>query len=231
MAQMFPASLGPRDFHGSTGEQKLYGAFAEQLGDEWEVFHSVNWLRRTGERGAWEGEVDFVVAHPQAGILCLEAKGGAARFYGSRWQYRDGDEWKAYDRDPFEQAQDERHALKRLLGEAPRGGGDSDMLIGHGVSFPHVSVAPDPLPPAAPRAIIIDRHDVERLEQSVRNAITFFRNGGGPPGARGMKLLRECLTPVIEFKVPLAEKFLEEEADLVRLTADQTMLLRRFGHA
>src|SRR5215212_8780697 len=127
MAQMYPASLRPQDFHGSAGEQKLYGAFADQLDDEWEVFHSVNWLPRTGERGAWEGEVDLVVAHPESGILCVEAKGGDARFYGSRWQYRDGADWKPYDRDPFDQAQSERHALKRLLGEVP-GRPDAGLL-------------------------------------------------------------------------------------------------------
>src|SRR4051812_44521422 len=228
MAQMYPAALDADDFR-SRAEHKLYEGLADQLDDAWEVFHSISWLRRTGERGAWEGEIDFVIAHPEAGILCLEVKGGDARLYGGRWQRKENGRWKNYKRDPFVQAQDERHALLRLIADQP-GWRERRLLIGHGVSFADVSVAPDGLPPDAPRAIIIDRHDVGRLDDSVRNAIRFFRNGSEPPGPAGLTMLRDCLVPTIEMEVPLAQQFLDEEVQLIELTQEQTLLLRRFGH-
>ena len=44
-----------------------------------------------------------------------------------------------------------------------------------------------------------------------------------------MDQLRERLVPTLEIEVPMAERFLDEEIQLIQLTHDQTMLLRRFG--
>ncbi len=73
MASMFPASL--IGYHKSRAEETLYYKFKEQLNDEYLVFHSVAWLlpARPGHRPG-DGESDFIVLHPEKGILTIEAR-------------------------------------------------------------------------------------------------------------------------------------------------------------
>src|SRR6476619_3985712 len=100
MAHMFPASLYEDDAK-STAEVKLYDAFRDQLDDEWDVFHSTSWTQRLGERGSWDGEIDFVLGHPDHGFLCVEAKGGGVRYDRGSWERKETGEWVPYDTEPF----------------------------------------------------------------------------------------------------------------------------------
>ncbi len=73
MAHIYPRRPDPATR--SHAELALYAALEQQLSDEYTVFHSVRWLVRDIHAGARDGEADFVVAHPRAGILVIEAKG------------------------------------------------------------------------------------------------------------------------------------------------------------
>lgn len=228
MAHMFPTSLYEDDAR-RRAEVKLYDALRDQLDDSWDVFHSTTWTARRGERGSWDGEIDFVVSHPEHGFLCIEAKGGDVKFEGGKWLRREHGEYVSYQRDPFDQALDHTHALRRLIDEMP-GWRERPVLIGHALSFPEVSLNAKRYPPEAPRQILIDRNDVAKIRAAIERAFTF--HGGSrneAPGEQGMKMLRERLLPPLEIEVPMAERFLDEEAELIKLTHEQTMLLRRFG--
>jgi hypothetical protein len=228
MAHMYPDSLREDDVE-SRAELKLFDAFRRQLDDDWDVFHSTNWTQRRGERGSWDGEIDFVVSHPERGFLCIEAKGGGAKFDNGQWYRKLRGSWLPYSKDPFEQAVGHTHALRQTVSEMP-GWRERHPLIGHAVSFPEVQVNARRLPPAAPRQILIDRDDVAEILGALERAFAFHGGEGREaPGDRGMRMLRERLTPTIEVELPLAEKFLEEEEQLTKLTREQTLLLRRFG--
>src|SRR5213082_1466369 len=75
VATMFPRALDPADVK-SDAELAMFDELEHQLADEWLAFHSVSWLLRDPGAGAQDGEIDFVVAHPDRAILCLEVKGG-----------------------------------------------------------------------------------------------------------------------------------------------------------
>jgi len=228
MAQMFPAALHEDDVS-SRAELKLYRALREQLDNDWDVFHSTSWTMRQGERGSWDGEIDFVIAHREHGFLCIEAKGGGIAYTSRGWARREGDTWVRYKTDPFDQAVGHTHALRALIKQVP-GWRDRKPLVCHAVSFPEIRIATSDLPPSAPRQILIDRDDVEQIERAIKRAFTFHTGTRHEaPGDKGMKMLRERLTPSVEIDVPLAEKFLAEEEQLIELTRDQTILLRRFG--
>src|SRR4051794_11579141 len=188
MAQMFPASLYPDDTR-SRAEVKVYDAFRDQLGDDWDVFHSTSWTVRRGEKGSWDGEIDFVVSHSDHGFLCVEVKGGAVRFTSDgRCERKEKGSWVPYGTDPFDQAVGHTHALRRLINEMP-GWRERRPLIGHAVSFPNISVGPIRMPPRAPRQIIIDRNDVREIEGAVLRAFAFHsgtRNEA--PGDRGRQM-------------------------------------------
>ena len=228
MAKMYPASLYEADTS-SPGEVKLFDALRDQLDESWEAYHSTSWTVREGERGSWDGEIDFVVAHPDQGVLCIEAKGGAVSFDEGRWLRRERGAWIPYDRDPFRQAVTNQHALRRLMNGTPTWK-ERNVLLGHAVSFPNVPIRVGNLPPSAPRQIILDRDDVATLAESLARTFSYHRGEKhSAPGRRGMDQLREQLVPRLEIEVPMAERFLDEEVQLIQLTHDQTMLLRRFG--
>ncbi len=56
-----------------TSERRVYEQLARTLDDRFVVFHSLAWHGR-GKKP--DGEADFVIAHPDLGMLVLEVKGG-----------------------------------------------------------------------------------------------------------------------------------------------------------
>jgi len=229
MAVMYPRTLLGEDVK-SRAEEKVFDALERRLGDGWEVFHSAGWVSRDKEEGSADGEIDFVIAHPGHGILCLEVKGGGIECrHGAWYGIHDGGQERI--RDPFEQARDHRYALERKLGGmAAKGGGK--LLIGHAVALPDISVHELVLAPDAPRGLIIDRKDARAIDEAVERAFAYHRPDGPAavgPGANGMRKLRELLAPNVRIEVPMADRFLDEEAALITLTHDQARLLQHHG--
>ena len=67
MARFVP-DVKPDDFNNSYGERKVYEAL-RTLDDRHTVFYSLSWVGSGGHRTV--GEADFVVAHPQKGVLVI----------------------------------------------------------------------------------------------------------------------------------------------------------------
>lgn len=107
MAHMYPDELPNfirRDLKRSA-EVAFYDALRLQLGAGWVVFYSVAWLGLTHDgNGPRDGETDFIIAHPNHGVLLLEVKGGRIAYDGDRgtWTTRDG-AGDVYDIAPFAQ--------------------------------------------------------------------------------------------------------------------------------
>lgn len=95
-----------------------------------------------GDEMAWNaailqpGETDFVVVHPQKGILILEVKGGILEFdtRAQKWNRRGG----TYDvGDPFRKAEKNKYALReRILEQPALKASAPPFTIGHAVVFP-----------------------------------------------------------------------------------------------
>ncbi len=229
MAVMYPRTLLEDDLK-SRAEGKVFDALEERLGDGWEVFHSVGWVSRDRKKGSEDGEIDFVIAHPERGVLCLEVKGGGIECKHGEW-FGIHDGVREGIRDPFAQAIDHTYAMRRKLGGMPAKGGGK-LLIGHAVAFPDITVHGLVLAPDAPPELIVDRNDMATIDAAVERALAYHRPAGAEhvgPGANGMKKLREILAPEIRIEVPMAERFLDEEEKLITLTHDQALLLQRHG--
>src|SRR5436309_868985 len=89
MARMYPQALP--DMVESNAERLLYEVMRQQLSDDFVVMHSVKWLMRNRDRFDQDGEIDFLVVHPQLGLLIIEVKGGRIRVDGSSgiWYTKD----------------------------------------------------------------------------------------------------------------------------------------------
>lgn len=72
-AMMFPQKEDIADLPFS--EREVY-EFLEKLGDNYVVFHSVQWMKRSNKwKSTWK-ENDFLILHKKFGALVLEVKGG-----------------------------------------------------------------------------------------------------------------------------------------------------------
>jgi Nuclease-related domain len=117
MAHMYPAD-GPAQDTWSFGERQLYDVLRRDLCDDYHVIHSTPWRARSNSGRMRTGEADFVIIHPQHGILVLEVKGGAISVEGrtKRWytrKLRGNTREKAHRiKDPFRQGQDSMHVQR-----------------------------------------------------------------------------------------------------------------------
>ena len=115
---------------------KVFNALRDGLSDEWEAFHSVSWVDPRPAEGSTDGEIDFVLCHPEQGILCLEVKGGGIECQPRRVvPAHEGKRERI--KDPFKQALDHRYDLERKIEEQSTGGRSRQACcIAHALGLP-----------------------------------------------------------------------------------------------
>ena len=139
MAKCIPAELPNwvlQEERRST-EIKVYEKFADEFSDDWYIFYSRPWWGLNAQGGEKDGEADFVLAHPDLGLLFLEVKGGQIT-YDER-----NDQWASTDRhgithnfrrSPVQQAVACKHELIRKFKKS-RKWPLARVLAHHGVVF------------------------------------------------------------------------------------------------
>jgi hypothetical protein len=213
----------------SSAERRLYEGFLEQLGDEYVVYHSVDWILSDGDERN-EGEADFVVAHPIDGILVLEAKGGRLSYDPPtrRWRQTGRAGSHDLDEDPFHQARGEMHSLRKIL-SSQEGWSRWMPSYGYGIAMPDGTYDAD-AHPGGPHEVVVDRDDMDRLAERVREVMRYWRRPGRSFGAEGMEMLARALGFAVEIRTPLKLEFDEEDRKIVELTDDQAWILAFIAH-
>ncbi|MFN8232334.1 MAG: AAA family ATPase [Actinomycetota bacterium] len=214
---MVPFPMLPTD---SSAERRLYEGFLEQLDESYVVYHSVDWVLA----GGVQGEADFVIAHPEAGVLVLEAKGGRISYDPARRRWSQHGRSGQHDlgEDPFHQARDEMHSLVRIL-EAQPGWSRWRPSYGYGVAFPDGAYELD-AHPGAPARCAIDRDDMGRLAGRVAEIMAGWSRAGRRFGAEGMDAVATALGYRVEIRTPLKFELDEEDRRIIELTDEQSYL-------
>ena len=224
MARMVPFPMLPTE---SSAERRLYEGFLQQLGEEYVVYHSVDWVLASPTPGGppIQGESDFLIAHPIDGLLVLEVKGGELAYDPGtrRWSQTGRSGRHFLDEDPFHQARDEMHSLIEILSHQP-GWDRWRPSYGNGVAFPD-GIYDHDANPAARAAWVIDRDDLPRLAERVRQIMGEWRHAARRFGAEGMEALQNALGLRVEIRTPLKLQFDEEDRRIVELTDDQSYVL------
>ncbi len=234
MATMIPAV--PMPPAGATGEAKVYAALAE-LPDGYRVYHSLPYyLLPSGREPLREGEIDFLILHPERGLLVLEVKGGRIGYEGRerRWTSTAHDGAVHEIRDPFRQAQQN---VKNLVREIEALGVDGEAPLafvhGHAVAFPDCDWRVEADPVGAPRELVADAGDLARgVERRVEELFALWARGRSGSGAGAgltkrwvKKLGQQLLAPRFSLGLTLGTELAWEERALARLHEEQELAL------
>jgi hypothetical protein len=231
IARTFPRTLLEQDLK-SKAERKIFEALRDQLSDECSVFHSASVIYRDHAQGARDDEGDFVLCHPDRGIICLEVKGGGLECqHGAFYRLPAGGGPRERMPDPFAQALNHRYALQRKIAEID-GWKERRLFLIHALAFTDISVHKLVLGPDAPPQIVADRNDLTNMAAFVERVLAYHegsRDKRVAPGPDGEAMLEALLAPTFRIEVPMATLFAEEERILVELTEQQAALLNHFG--
>ena len=140
MAALWPRKL-PRSVLNDPrrqAEARVYERLAEVLDDTFHVFYSSPWLGIDALGNEKDGECDFLIAHPDHGILAIEVKGGREIRYNpmdAQWRSKDHDGFVHKIKDPVDQARNAKHQILKQLHDSPKWPRRA-IHAAHGVIFP-----------------------------------------------------------------------------------------------
>jgi hypothetical protein len=230
---MIPPVVG--DETASPGERELFQRFAsEPETEDWVVLHS---LDVPHHRRQLMGEIDFVIAVPGQGVLCLEVKShhSIRRDQDGLWRLGQHPPTRV---GPFRQASEGMHSLRKHVGS--RLPEFRQVLFWSAVCFTNVSFAlRNPaewhqwqvIDAAAlnkkPLARLIQ--DVltraRRLAASRATTARWFNDERSTPSARQVESLVNVLRPTFEFFESPKSRRRQREDELLRYTAEQFVAL------
>lgn len=235
MAIMYPQRLPAS--RKSDAEGKLFDLLRDHLPSDYTVIWSIDWTvpRSPGYGGgANESEIDFLVLHPDKGILVLEVKGGGVGYDGSlhEWYTINRDNERKTIKDPFEQAKDGKHTLRRELTQQVSAMWLRDAcrhcVFGHAAVFPDVIASRIANRPSKPEEIVLDCQDMRpgAIKSAIDGAYQFWRRDGSQP------LGRQAIVEIVKMYAPswyirplLINQLEAEEAQLHVLTEQQFIVL------
>lgn len=149
MAVLWPRIL-PRsvlDDPRRRSEVRTYNRLAEVLNDTYHVFYSSPWLGTDKFGNELDGECDFLIAHPDHGMLAIEVKGGTNISFDPRegqWRSTDHGGFVHKIKDPVAQARSAKHEILKQLKDSPRWPSRFVHAV-HGVIFPSAGSPPSNL--------------------------------------------------------------------------------------
>jgi hypothetical protein len=231
MAKMYPEWLNADEVD-SPYEPKLFELFQKHLSDDFTIFYSVRLQKpRTKQKGGVEDlEVDFVIAHPEYGLLCLESKGGNIAIDGKRGEWRNQHTGKTVN-NPFDQSHKSCYALMEWLKSRPETS-SFRFPIWWAVALPSINVdANEEIQPGQPRAIVLDKTDLlpANIAAAMLRVFQHYerKEGQSQPGAKGIKALELAMGRTWFLRAYMAADFEHEEEQIKQLTNAQFKILRQ----
>lgn len=211
----------------SPAERKLYQQFKKVLDDQYLVIFQPRWILKKETAKAHDGEIDFLIAHPDFGIFSLEVKGGGIGAEAGKWFSIDRQGVKHDIRNPFTQSMNAKYSIKRKVEESSRAGANlNKRSFGHAVFFPDVKSSELFHSPDTPAEIIGSFASFENLDAWTKGVFLFWANPTDSPfGKAGIELLGEQLVPTIRAEIVFAATLHRMEEKRFKLTNNQMQIL------
>lgn len=229
MAKMVPAQIPDLlvNDRKRRAERIVYEALANELSDDFVVYWSRPWHRFRQDGTGQDGEVDFVVAHPDLGVLSIEVKGGTVSCDDQgQWRSRSKGGVVYNISNPVFQAAKGKHRLLELL-KKHRKLNRRFLHLCHGVVLPDNSRPSHDLGADAPLELFAFGNDfaVKKIGAWVRARLESGANACDPLGPDGMRILHEIVASSFELRPHLAASLAQDMKQIELLTSAQSHLL------
>ena len=223
---------------GSLAERRFFEALRNELCDEWTVYHELPYYDL--KDGARCGEIDFLLLHPEHGMLVVECKGTGVTYRqgeGRWYRHVDGGLEEPLHLSPIRQAErqvyDFVRFLERQLPHRFPGLERFPFVFGYAVAFPLVGRFPAPHPPDLPPELVFTAEDRGGLEDKAADILTRFASKlrTRPPGLQGraFKTFRKhVLRPTFHLSAGIGGQVADDDQTFVRLTELQTRAVQQF---
>ena len=238
MPTMFPDSLPKPIQEYLRGETKVFEAFKSQLSKDWTVYHGVNWhIPSDKYHPQRDGETDFVLTHPDLGVLVIEVKGGTQIVYNPHdesWRSIDDSTESHNIKDPFAQARNNKYQLiDELLKLREFSSFNKDNIqealnIGYGVIFPDADRIVGTMLPEAHQNTYYTSHNLHSLDKEMKKLALYYAQGKSCSPAMALaahNALKARLAPTFHIERSLALWINDEERRVIELTDAQYDLL------
>jgi len=240
MATMYPGTL---DRGVTRSERDVYECLRDGLPEDWNVIHGKRFNLRPEREGgrAIEGELDFLIIHPQRGVLALEVKGGQEIGRDNRGWYSvpHGQMEKERIKDPGKQVQDGVHKLLPYIRRRTTNPELVQLSYCWGVAFPGMEVGErEEMGPELPRALVLDQGGLRNPQSTLEKMYTRWletedreQTLSGPAVAELIRLLippfrlMSALGPPPEPIGKLRKTIEAGEKYIVRQTDEQSRIL------
>jgi hypothetical protein len=160
---VFIPSVKPEDFNNSYGEREAYEAL-RSLNDRYTIFYSLSWVGVNESRTI--GEADFVVLHPDKGLLVIEVKSGEIEFENGEWNQTNTKSRVSKRINPFVQARKSQFEIMDRLQKS-----DIDFqlpMMCYCAWFTTVEMPGERyLPPESPKPIVLDKKSLDNPEKAI----------------------------------------------------------------
>jgi len=225
MAKMFPPD-GPSNPN-LYGESQVYRLLA-QLEDDFYIFQDRYWIFKNKEGCRTERETDFLLVHPQKGLLIIEVKGGTQFSYdGEHDQWKSGD--KQCYRNPYKKQLANSKQLPLFLKEKIPSLKNFWLTCGYSICFPQIDTLEGNLATFMQREVTLFRYDLIDLDYKINKIYSHYTNPTHRPlGKQRVEEIKNVITPNSEFKKSLSAELEDEEQTIIQLTKEQQEILDGF---
>ena len=222
MAKFIP-SVKPEDFNNSYGEKAVYEAL-RTLNDQYTVFYSLSWVGINEKRTI--GEADFVIVHPDKGVLVIEVKSGEIEYKNGEWIQTNTKSGQSKRIEPYVQA---RKSQFELLDRLNKNIQEFRLpMMCYAVWFPSVEIkGKTSLPPEAPIEITLDKQCLNNPEKALDKTYSYWATKYRQVSLdySQFREVIDVLCPYFHVVPRLKTKIEEMEEVYIQLTKQQAALL------
>lgn len=225
MAKIYP--IVPEEFNSSYGEKEIFKVL-KRLPDDWNIYYSVSWQKRTRHGEITWGEADFLIFNPEYGILVIEVKSGGIEFIEGKWiQTRLDNYEKNGMKDPFKQADRNKYKIREEISNVLPFG--EKCFIDKAVWFPSIDkkeLENITLPLEAKGQMILTKEDLDTPLEALKRVFKFY-NAKGLTNItnKSQQSIKNIIMP--NFKLVPSASNIKDEAEYVfyQLTNEQSKVL------
>lgn len=220
---VFIPSIKPEEFNNSFGEKSVYEAL-RSLDDKYTVFYSLNWVGINETRTI--GEADFVILHPDKGVLVIEVKSGEIEYKNGEWIQTNTLSRKSKRIDPLGQA---RKSQFELLDRLYRSDCSFRLpMMCYCAWFPSVDMPEEKsLPPEAVKEIVLDKNSLSNPEAAISDCFAYWATKYRQVSLDNNQFQKvvDTLCPHFHVVPKLKTQMDEMEISYIQLTNQQSILL------